>query len=171
MESDGRGRVRKGDGHANELDANPRPCHSRRAGFAGPRRGSSACADRFGQIRRLYDLPVARQGRSRRRRLEIVKNLGDAKTLDNLAIRCLEESRARKDGYSFTGTCVETDADGDKIYMTYEGPESGPLQWVGGTGKFKDVSGKGAWSVTDAPGNTPDLFAFTLDFNVEWRTK
>ncbi len=101
----------------------------------------------------------------------IVKNRDDAKTLDNLAIRCLEGSIARKEGYSFTGSCVETDADGDSIYLTYQGPESGPLKLIGGSGKYKDISGQGTWAVTDAPGNSPSLFAFTLDFSVEWKSK
>jgi hypothetical protein len=54
----------------------------------------------------------------------IVKNKEAAKTLDNLAIHCLEESRARADGNKFTGARIEIDADGDNIFMTYEGPES-----------------------------------------------
>ena len=55
----------------------------------------------------------------------IVKTRDGSKLLDNLAIRCLEEAKARPEGYAFTGTCVQTDADGDKLFMTYEGPESG----------------------------------------------
>ncbi len=101
----------------------------------------------------------------------IVKTRDGSKPLDNLAIRCLEEAKARPEGYKFTGTCVQTDGDGDKIYMTYEGPESGPVEWIGGTGKYKDVTGSGSWSVADAPGNTANLFAFTLTYDVKWMTK
>jgi hypothetical protein len=101
----------------------------------------------------------------------IVKTADGSKPLDNLAIRCLEESKARVDGYKFTGTCVQTDGDGDKIFMTYEGPESGPLEWIGGTGKYADIVGKGAWTVVDAPGNSASLFAFTLSYDVTWMPK
>ena len=101
----------------------------------------------------------------------IVKTQDGSKLFDNLAIRCLEEARARPDGYRFFGTCVQTDADGDKIFMTYEGPESGPVEWVGGAGKYKDVVGSGSWSVADAPGNTSSLFAFTLSYEVNWTQK
>jgi len=87
---------------------------------------------------------------------------------DNLALHCLEGSVARKAGYKFTGSCVETDGDGDKIFLTYEGPESGPVDVLGGTGKFKGITGKGQWKVTDAPGNTDKLFAFTLDYGFDW---
>jgi hypothetical protein len=101
----------------------------------------------------------------------IVKTRDGAKLLDNLAIRCLEEAKARPEGYAFTGTCIQTDADGDKLYMTYEGPESGDVALLGGTGKYLDVSGKGTWSVVDAPGNTAENFSFTLTYDVAWTTK
>jgi len=101
----------------------------------------------------------------------IVKARDGSRLLDNLAIRCLEESKARADGYKFTGTCVQTDGDGDKLFMTYEGPESGPVEWIGGTGKYKDVAGSGTWTVADAPGNNANLFAFTLSYDVIWTTK
>lgn len=98
----------------------------------------------------------------------IVKTRDGSKLLDNLAIRCLEEAKARPVGYAFTGTCIQTDGDGDKLYMTYEGPESGDIALLGGTGKYKDISGKGKWTVADAPGNTQNLFAFTLTYDVSW---
>jgi hypothetical protein len=101
----------------------------------------------------------------------IVKTRDGSKLLDNLAIRCMEESKARPEGYAFTGTCIQTDGDGDKIFMTYEGPESGAIALLGGTGKYQDITGKGAWSVVDAPGNTAQLFAFTLTYDVSWTTK
>ena len=88
-----------------------------------------------------------------------------SKPLDNLALRCLEGIPvARKAGYKFTGSCVETDGDGDKLYLAYEGPEDGPLTVLGGTGKYKGITGAGRWRVADAPGNTATLFAFTLNY-------
>ncbi len=101
----------------------------------------------------------------------IVKTQDGSKLFDNLAIRCMEESKARPEGYAFTGTCIQTDGDGDKNFMTYEGPESGTVEWIGGTGKYKDIAGSGTWTVADAPGNTSSLFAFTLSYDVNWTTK
>ncbi len=101
----------------------------------------------------------------------IVKTRDGSKLLDNLAIRCMEESQARPAGYAFTGACIQTDGDGDKIFMSYEGPESGVITLLGGTGKYQDITGKGTWSVVDAPGNTAQLFAFTLTYDIDWTTK
>jgi hypothetical protein len=100
----------------------------------------------------------------------VVKTQDGSKLLDNLAIRCLEEAKARPDGYAFTGTCVQTDGAGDKIFLTYEGPESGMVEWIGGTGKYAGISGSGNWSVADAPGNTAQLFVFTLSYDVSWKS-
>jgi hypothetical protein len=101
----------------------------------------------------------------------IVKTRDGSKLLDNLAIRCMEESKARPAGYAFTGTCIQTDGDGDKIFMTYEGPEGGAIALLGGTGKYQDITGKGTWSVTDVPGSTAQQFAFTLSYDVTWEMK
>jgi hypothetical protein len=101
----------------------------------------------------------------------IVKTRDGSKLLDNLAIRCIEESKARPEGYAFTGACIQTDGDGDKIFMTYEGPESGDIALLGGTGKYQGITGKGTWSVVDAPGNTAQLFAFTLTYDIDWTMK
>jgi len=103
--------------------------------------------------------------------LGIVRTRDGSKLLDNLAVRCLEEAEARPEGYKFTGTCLQTDGDGDRLFMAYEGPESGPVQWIGGTGKYKDVVGSGSWTVADAPGNSSSLFLFTLSYDVTWMQK
>ena len=101
----------------------------------------------------------------------IVKTTDGSKLLDNLAIRCEEDAKARPGGYAFTGTCIQTDAEGDKIFMTYEGPESGTVAVIGGTGKYKDITGSGNWSVADAPGNNANLFLFTLTYDMTWTIK
>jgi hypothetical protein len=101
----------------------------------------------------------------------IVRNLDSQKPPDNLAIRCLEDSSARPEGYKYFGTCVQTDGDGDKLFMTYDGSRSGQIKWIGGTGKYKDVDGSGSLGVVAAPGNTSSLFAYTLTYDVTWTHK
>ena len=101
----------------------------------------------------------------------IVKTLDGSKILDNLAIRCIEDAKVRRDAYAYSGTCVQTDGDGDKIFMTFDGAEGGPIEWIGGTGKYEDILGKGTWSVVDAPGNNAQLFAYTFSYDVNWTSK
>ena len=101
----------------------------------------------------------------------IVKTSDGSKILDNLALRCIEDAKVRRDAYSYSGACVQTDGDGDKIFMTFDGAEGGPIEWIGGTGKYEDVLGKGTWSVVDAPGNNAQLFEYTLSYDVNWTSK
>ena len=101
----------------------------------------------------------------------IVKNLDSQKLPDNLAIRCLEDTSARPEEYKYSGTCVQTDGDGDKLFMTYEGSKSGKMKWIGGTGKYKDFDGSGNLGVVVAPGSTSSLFAYTLNYDVTWTNK
>ena len=101
----------------------------------------------------------------------IVKNLEGQKPPDNLAIRCLEDTSARPEGYKYMGTCVQTDDDGDKLFMTYEGSKSGQMKWIGGSGKYKDVDGSGNLGVVVAPSSTSNLFAYTLNYDVTWTNK
>lgn len=101
----------------------------------------------------------------------IVKNLDSQKQPDNLAIRCLEDTSARPEGYKYSGTCVQTDGDEDKLFMTYEGSKIGQIKWIGGTGKYKNVSGSGNLGVVVAPGSTASLFAVTINYDVTWTSK
>jgi hypothetical protein len=101
----------------------------------------------------------------------VVRNLDAQKLPDNLSIHCLESTSARPEAYRYWGTCVQTDGDGDKLFMTYAGAKSGQFKWIGGTGKYKDVGGSGSLSVVVAPGGAPGLFAYTLNFDVTWTTK
>jgi hypothetical protein len=101
----------------------------------------------------------------------IVKTLESQKMPDNLAIHCLEDTSTRPNEYRYSGTCVQTDGDGDKLFMTYDGSQSGQIKWIGGTGKYKDVSGSGTLGVTAAPGGDSRLFAYTLSYDVTWTNK
>ena len=101
----------------------------------------------------------------------IVRSLDGQKTPDNLAIHCLEDASARPEAYRYSGACVQTDSDGDKLFMTYEGSKSGQMKWIGGTGKYKGVTGSGSVGVVVAPSGAPNLFAYTFSYDVSWTSK
>ncbi len=101
----------------------------------------------------------------------IVKNLEGQERPNNLSIHCMENTSARPDSYRYSGSCVQTDGDGDKLYMTYEGTKTGQVKWIGGTGKYKDVQGAGDLRVDSAPSLGSKIFAYTLDYNVKWTNK
>lgn len=90
---------------------------------------------------------------------------------DNLAIHCLEDTNSQPQAYAYSGSCVQTDGDGDKLYLTYEGTKAGAVKWVGGTGKYKDIAGSGTLSVLVAPAGTTSQFAYTLSYEVNFTNK
>ena len=136
-----------------------------------PKSGAAKLAA-YAVCRSLAIVDMGAQGSQSSAECNGVVKTRDGSTLLTTSRYAASRSRERRpEGYKFFGTCVQTDGDGDKIYMTYEGPESGPVEWLGGTGKYKDVAGSGSWTVADAPGNTSSLFAFTLSYEVSWTQK
>lgn len=101
----------------------------------------------------------------------IVRNLEGDKAPDNLASHCVEDTSARPEGYKYSGSCVLTDSDGDKLYMTYEGSKTGTFKWAGGTGKYQDIVGSGGLRVLVAPGSGVGQYAYTLNLDVSWSHK
>jgi hypothetical protein len=101
----------------------------------------------------------------------ITKNNSDPKLFDNMSVRCLEDGETRVGAYKYSGWCTQTDADGDKLFTSYTGQESGPVAYIGGTGKYKDISLQGTWTVHDAPALPTGQFAYVLDYKFDWRGK
>ena len=101
----------------------------------------------------------------------ITKNASDPKLFDNMSARCLDDGEARIGSYKFNGWCAQTDSDGDKLFTSYTGPESGPVAYIGGTGKFKNISLEGTWAVHDAPPLPTGQFAFVMEYKIQWQAK
>jgi hypothetical protein len=95
----------------------------------------------------------------------VAKDTGEAKAFDNLSARCLENEEIRGGPARYDGWCAETDADGDQFFTSYQGTDGGKVTFLGGTGKFKGISGGGDWRLVEAP----VVFAFTLEYKVSWR--
>lgn len=100
----------------------------------------------------------------------ITRNISDPKLFDNMSVRCLEDGEVRF-GYKFTGWCAHTDGDGDKLFTSYTGSESGPVAYIGGTGKYKDISLEGTWAVHYAPPLPAGQFVFAMEYKVQWQAK
>jgi hypothetical protein len=100
----------------------------------------------------------------------ITRNISDPKLFDNMSVRCLEDGEVRV-GYKFNGWCTQTDGDGDKLFTSYTGSESGPVAYIGGTGKYKNISLEGTWVVHYAPPLPAGQFVFAMEYKVQWQAK
>jgi hypothetical protein len=136
-----------------------------------PESGSTSYTAYF-TCRQLANLDMGEVGsQSASECLGITRNSNDSKLFDTMSVRCLEVDEARARAYKFNGSCAQTDADGDKLFTGYIGPESGPIAYFGGTGKYKNLSMEGTWAVHDAPPLPAGQFAFVIDFKVKWQGK
>jgi hypothetical protein len=70
----------------------------------------------------------------------ILRNDMEGGPFDKSFIRCIGVEAMVAGQFWDNGTCTETDKDGDKIFITYG---VGKFAYVGGTGKYKGITGGG----------------------------
>jgi hypothetical protein len=86
---------------------------------------------------------------------------------DKLYVRCVGE-RALLDGkYASTGACTQIAADGDKVFSTFK---VGQSTFVGGTGKFKGITGVSALTAERIYQGKDD-FAIIMSFEGTYEIK
>ncbi len=136
-----------------------------------PPSGSTSYTAYFA-CRQLIDIEMGKIGsNSAAECVGISKNIADPGMFDNLSVRCIEEGEFRGPDAKFNGWCAQTDGDGDKFFTHYTGGDDGPVTYIGGTGKYENVSMTGSWAVRDAPALPAGQFAFRLEYKVSWRAK
>jgi hypothetical protein len=70
--------------------------------------------------------------------------------------------------YSETGACTEVDTDGDMIYLTVA---TDTQTLIGGTGKYKGITGTGPFSGHPLRPPASGTFAVEVDHKVTWKMK
>ena len=110
------------------------------------------------------------------------QNLKGEKMLDKMSARCAALSVASGDKTYIDGACVLADADGDKIFSTFDTRDIDKSQpemncgthiITGGTGKYKGITGRepfacNALPVLAGPGG---YTAMTIPHNTTWEIK
>ncbi|SAK81003.1 hypothetical protein AWB79_05262 [Caballeronia hypogeia] len=98
----------------------------------------------------------------------ITRSDNGQKPFDKLSVHCLFFEGARGGQYSETGSCTETDTDGDMIYLTVA---TDTQTFTGGTGKYKGISGTGTFSGHPLRPPAPGTFAVEVEHKVNWKLK
>jgi hypothetical protein len=60
---------------------------------------------------------------------------------------------------SVSGACTETDRDGDHVFTSFD---SAAYKLIGGTGKYKGISGSALYSVTPEPSAEPGRYGYVM---------
>jgi hypothetical protein len=66
---------------------------------------------------------------------------------------------------SASGACAQTDRDGDHAFTSFDGTA---FKLIGGTGKYKGISGAALYSVTPEPSLEPGRYGYVMKNEVTW---
>ncbi len=100
----------------------------------------------------------------------ITRNTDGQKLFDNMSVRCLFYREVVDGKIKGSGACTETDSDGDKIFTTFDaGAQVHTL--IGGTGKYKGISGTAPYTRNPLPAPGQGLGAQIVDHKVTWQFK
>lgn len=100
----------------------------------------------------------------------VTRNTDGQKFFDNMTVRCILYHEAVGGGVKGNGACIETDSDGDKVFTTFD---VGALvhTLIGGTGKYKGISGTAPYTTKRLPAPGEGLGAFIVEHKATWQFK
>jgi len=100
----------------------------------------------------------------------ITRNTSGQKFFDNMTVRCMVYREVVGGKLRANGSCTETDSDGDKAFTTFD---SGTMihTLIGGTGKYKGISGTEPYTLKGLPPPGEGLTASIADHKVTWQFK
>jgi hypothetical protein len=87
---------------------------------------------------------------------------------DNMVVHCLATIRVVKGEQDLYGACKETDKDGDYTSTTFD---SKAHYFIGGTGKYKGITGTAPFTVESLPAPGEGLGALIIPHEVTWSLK
>jgi hypothetical protein len=135
-----------------------------------PQQGTTTYVTYF-HIRILTTLNMGDVGSEDLRELVgITQNIDGQKFFDGMTVRCIQYEETLGRVVDYSGACVETDSDGDKVFSTYK--RSGRLHTlVGGTGKYKGISGTGSYTGKKLSSPGEGYLAHIVELKLTWQFK
>ena len=94
----------------------------------------------------------------------ITRNVKGEGPFHDMSVRCLYHWSV----VALNGSCVETDKDGDNVFVTFDDKNH---YLMGGTGKYKGITGTAAYTIVqlhDAVGGRP---ALVIHHKIKWEIK
>jgi hypothetical protein len=95
----------------------------------------------------------------------VSRNAVGQSAFDGMHAHCLMLSAIIGGKPSVSGACTETDRDGDHVFTSFDGSA---YKLIGGTGKYKGISGSALYSVTPEPSLQQGRYAYVMKQNVTW---
>jgi len=98
----------------------------------------------------------------------ITRNVKGEGPFHDMSVRCLYHRSTVGETVQFNGSCVETDKDGDNVFTTFDTKNH---YIMGGTGKYKGITGTVSFSVVALHGTVGGRRAFLVNHKATWEIK
>jgi hypothetical protein len=95
----------------------------------------------------------------------IIRNAVGQSAFDGMHAHCLMLSAIIGGKPSFSGACTETDRDGDHVFASFDNTA---YKLIGGTGKYKGISGSALYSVTPEPSLQQGRYGYVMNHKATW---
>ena len=95
----------------------------------------------------------------------VSRNAAGQPAFDAMSAHCLMLSAIISGKPRRYGACTQTDRDGDHAFTSFDGAAS---KLIGGTGKYKGISGSGISSVTPEPSLEPGRYGYVMESSMTW---
>jgi hypothetical protein len=96
----------------------------------------------------------------------ITRNVKGEGPFHDMSVHCLAHWTLIGDAFKSNGSCVETDKDGDNVFTTFD---EGTHYVVGGTGKYKGITGKAPYTVTELHNTAGGRAARIVNHKAAWQ--
>src|SRR5215472_15951858 len=95
----------------------------------------------------------------------ITRNVKGEGPFHDMSVRCLYHRSTVGETVQFNGSCVETDKDGDHVFTTFDTKNH---YMMGGTGKYKGITGTVSFSVVALHDTVGGRRAFLVKHKATW---
>ena len=98
----------------------------------------------------------------------ITRNVKGEGPFHDMSVRCLYHMSVVGEIFTFNGSCVETDKDGDNVFTTYDDKNH---YLTGGTGKYKGITGTVPYTVVGLHETVGGRTAVIVNHKATWEIK
>lgn len=95
----------------------------------------------------------------------VSRNTAGQSAFDGMHAHCLMRSAIASGKPSVSGACTETDRDGDHVFTSFD---RAAYKLIGGTGKYRGISGSALYSVTPEPSVEQGRYGYVMKHDVTW---
>ena len=98
----------------------------------------------------------------------ITRNVKGEAPFNNMSVHCLSRWTMIREKFDHSGSCTETDEDGDTVFTTFDNDNH---YMVGGTGKYAGITGTVPYSGTLLHNTVDDQEAVITNHKATWQIK